>query len=307
MERDAYDLLDLKSLCCFYAMAKHGSLTRAGIELGISEAAVSQRVRSLEQYLRLKLYEARGGRVRLTPAGERTLALAVSLFDEIRQFQRTLESGGADASELTLCAHDSILRFFLPDKVEAFCRAHPLARLRLLARPVEDTLRMVRSNDCDVAIMPERKLPKELAFQVVARYPACLVLPKGHALTRRARMDFRSVLTAETARSYPLVVLEVQREAGLLESVLQRLDLPLNVVLEVGTIDTLKHYVARGLGIAVISGLCVADEDHARLDVVPVPPDLGAETVYGIVMRRDKRRTPVLKHLISLIAAPGRS
>ncbi|OGA19304.1 MAG: hypothetical protein A3H32_04210 [Betaproteobacteria bacterium RIFCSPLOWO2_02_FULL_63_19] len=78
MAREPYEVMDLKALRCFFAMARQGSLTKAGIELGISEAAVSQRVKALETYLRVKLYEARGGRVRLTPAGERTMDLAVS-------------------------------------------------------------------------------------------------------------------------------------------------------------------------------------------------------------------------------------
>ena len=40
MTRDSYDVLDLKALRCFWAAATHGNLTRAGIELGISESAV---------------------------------------------------------------------------------------------------------------------------------------------------------------------------------------------------------------------------------------------------------------------------
>ena len=50
-EDDSYRVMDLKALRCFWAMAKHGSLTRAGIELGISEPAISKRTKALEVYL----------------------------------------------------------------------------------------------------------------------------------------------------------------------------------------------------------------------------------------------------------------
>lgn len=83
MPRAALDVIDLESLRGFLALASRGSLTKAGIELGISEAAVSQRLKSLEAYLRVKLYTAPGGRVQLTPAGERMATLAVSAFGEI--------------------------------------------------------------------------------------------------------------------------------------------------------------------------------------------------------------------------------
>ncbi len=67
MASNEYEVMDLKALRCFWAVAKYGSFTRACIELNISEPAVSQRVKQLERYLGTKLYEARGGRVRLTP------------------------------------------------------------------------------------------------------------------------------------------------------------------------------------------------------------------------------------------------
>jgi len=51
IDKEPYDVLDLKALRCFWATGRLGSLTRAGIELGISEAAVSQRIKSLEKYL----------------------------------------------------------------------------------------------------------------------------------------------------------------------------------------------------------------------------------------------------------------
>ncbi len=53
MSKEPYDPMDLKTLRCFQAMARHGSLTRATIDLGISDAAVSQRKKSLEKYLRV--------------------------------------------------------------------------------------------------------------------------------------------------------------------------------------------------------------------------------------------------------------
>jgi DNA-binding transcriptional LysR family regulator len=304
LAKDPYDVMDLKQLRCFYAMAKHASLTRAGIELGINQSAVSQRIKALEAYLDVKLYETRGGRVRLTPAGEQTMSLAISLFDEIEVFQEAITTSD-EAAEITLCAHDSILRYLLPDVVEAFYRAHPLGRLRLLARPVEETIHLVRANECDLGITPKRELPKELHFDPIATCPACLLLPKGHPLARRARIDFSSLLNDETVKRYPLIVSEAQLEGHLLKDALERFELPLNVALEAGTIETLKHYVARGLGIAAISTLCVTEDDHARFEVVAVPAELTIPSTYGVVMRDDKYRSAGLTSLLELLSAPS--
>lgn len=301
MSNDPYDVVDLKALKCFWAMAKHLSLTKAGIELGISEAAVSQRIKSLEKRFGTKLYEARGGRVKLTPAGERTMAMAVGLFDTIEGFEHAL-TGKEEAHEITLCTHDSVLHYLLPQTVEDLSRAHPLTRMRLLARPLVECVQLVRTNESDVAIIPSwRDLPKEIQFHPIATYPAFLILPKGHALARRARADFKSLLNDETLLRYPLIVSEAQVESNLIKDTLGHLNLPLNIGLEVGTFETLKHYVTRGLGIAVVSGLCLTKADRTHLEAVQVPKELGGETTYGVILRQDKNLNMPLSTLLRLL------
>ena len=300
MANDAYEVMDLKALRCFWAMAKHGSLTQAGIELGISEAAVSQRVKALERYLGTKLYEARGGRVRLTPVGERTMEKAISIFEELKDFERTVASG-EESVDITLCTHDSALRYLIPAAVARFSQEHPLARLRLLARSIEDSIQLVRTNEADIGIIPERAVSKDLTFEQFATYPAFLILPRGHPLVRRGRADFQALLDEETVRRYPLIVSEVQLEGHLLKDALERLGLPLNVGLEVSTMDTLKHYVALGLGIAAISGLCLTDDDRTQFEMLEVPADMGAESTYGVILRQDKHRSAPLETLIRLV------
>ena len=306
MEKNPYEVMDLKALRCFHAVARNLSFTRAGVELGISEAAVSQRVKALEGSLGVKLYETHGGRVRLTAAGERTLAFSTSVFDEIAAFEREV-IGAEQTAELALAAHDAILGYLLPDAAEAFRRAHPLAKLRLLARPVEETLRLLKSNDIDVGVIPERELPKEFRCEPIATFGACLLTARGHPLARRAQSDFRGLLNEETLNRYPLIVAEVQLEGYLLKETFAGLRLPLNVGMEVGTFDTLKRYVARGLGIAVVSGMCVTVEDRQRLEVVAVPSELDVDARYDIVMRSDKHQTPLLKDLLRLIKLSGAS
>ena len=103
------------------------------------------------------------------------------------------------------------------------------------------------------------------------------------------------------AGDYPLIILEVQREDGRLKQAFEQLKLPYNVAIEVSTIDTLKHYVARGLGIAVITGFAFTREDQAHLDVVPVPEDIGGATTYGVVLRRGKHGSVLLKSLLAVL------
>jgi DNA-binding transcriptional LysR family regulator len=293
--------MDLKALKCFFEVARRLSIAQAGIELDIAGAAVSQRVRSLETYLGAKLYEARGGKVHLTAAGERTAQVAVSLFSEIEALEQAVR-GAQETEEIVLASHDSVLRHLLPERVEAFHRSHPLARLRLIARPIAETLRLVRFNECDLGVISDTHIPAELSFHAIATYPAYVLLPKGHALARRAREGFQAMLSDARTGRYPLVILEVQREDPRLREAFERHNVSFVVACEVSTIDTLKHYVARGMGIAVVSGFSVTQEDRTRLEVIAIPDEIGGTTKYGVLMRRDKHRSPLLKSLLATLA-----
>ena len=102
-------------------------------------------------------------------------------------------------------------------------------------------------------------------------------------------------------RRYPLIASEVQLEGRLLKDSLERQGLSLNVGLEISTIDTIKHYVALGLGIAAISGLCLTDDDRSQFETIEVPADIGAESTYGIILRQDKHRSAPLETLMRLV------
>jgi len=300
MGKDPYEVLDLKALRCFFFVAKHLNITRAATELGIAPPAVTQRVQQLESSLGVKLYEARGGRVRLTLAGERTREFAISVFADIGDFEKSLKQS-EDAGEIVLAAHDTYLGYLLPPGLEQFKRAHPFAQVRLLARRIEEIVRLLRDNEADVGIIPERALPPELVFRPIATYAAMFLTPKGHPLARRARADFMSILNVETVTSHPMIVAEIQRHGGKLESTFARLKLPLTISMEVDSLETLKTCVGHGLGVAVVPEHCLSREDAQRIDIIPVPRELNADTTYGMILRRDKYRSPLLKDFLEIL------
>ena len=281
-------------------MAKHRSFTRASVELDITEAAISQRVKKLEGYLGVKLYEARGGRVQLTPAGERTFDRATGTFDELELFERSI--GRADESvEITLCTPDSVMRYLLPDVIDQFSHLHPLARLRVLARSGEQCAEAVRSNEADIAIIASGDFPDDLKLENIVEYPGYVILPKQHPLARLQPANFWPKIDESIVRQYPLIILEGQRCGRPLREALANLGLPLVVQLEVGTIDTLKYLVHRGMGIAAVSGLCLTAEDFANLAIIEAPRDVGAESRYALALRHNKHQSLPLRTLIDLI------
>jgi DNA-binding transcriptional LysR family regulator len=279
-------------------------LTQASIELEISDAAVSQRIKTLEKHLGVKLYESRGGKVRLTEAGQRTEDLALRLFDELAEFEEAIcdvESRGT----VVLSAESALLHYHLPKIVDSFAREHRLARLRLFSRKPDETIELVRRNEADLGIVDKGPMPSELKFHPWRVFKSYVLIPRGHPLARRGVPTIQDILTEETLLRYPQVVAESDNLGQhRVRQRLERLGLPFNVALEVGNAETVKQYVARGHGIAAVSGMCLSREDESIFHIVEIPEELEGDTTYGVILREDKHISPSLRGLLTLLEVP---
>jgi molybdate transport repressor ModE-like protein len=305
MSKDPYSSIEMKALLCFEAMARHGSLTQASIELGISDAAVSQRIRSLENYLGIKLYEARGGKVRLTQKGRRTKALAMRIFDEFAEFESDIR-GEEFQGTIVLSALSYVFRYQLSEIVGSFRKQHRLAKLRLVSQGIPETIELVRQNEVDVGLISQRReISPDLVFHRWRTFKVYLLIPRDHPLVRRKVPTLHDILNEETLLRYPQVTTGLDGSEDRVKATLERLGLPFNVSVEVGDIDTMKHYVSQGHGLAVLNGACLTQEDKALFHMIEIPDEFEHETNYGVLLRRDKYISPALRTLLDLLGVPN--
>ena len=166
----------LASVRAFEAAARTENFTAAAAELGMTQAAVSYQVKSLEERLGAPLFVRERGRARLTPLGARLLPALSNAFD-------TLEAAFAshreeDESLLTVTTTHTFANTWLAWVLGAFQMEHPDLAVRLsTSNEVID----LRSGDIDVAIRAGRGewdgLEKERLFEVhftPMASPACM-------------------------------------------------------------------------------------------------------------------------------------
>jgi DNA-binding transcriptional LysR family regulator len=77
----ASSLGELPHLSTFARVAEQGSFTSAAVALGITQAAVSQRIAMLEGELRVSLFNRRAGKIALTEAGQQLYQVARQILD----------------------------------------------------------------------------------------------------------------------------------------------------------------------------------------------------------------------------------
>ncbi|HEX3379237.1 MAG TPA: LysR family transcriptional regulator [Paraburkholderia sp.] len=123
--------LPLNALRAFESSARHLSFTRAAQELNVTQAAVSQQVRSLEERLNTALFKRLPRGLAMTEEG---LALQPVLSDAFDRIEAVLKQfdGGHFHEVLTVGAVGTFAVGWLMPRLKSFRDAHPFVELRLL-------------------------------------------------------------------------------------------------------------------------------------------------------------------------------
>lgn len=122
--------MDLASLNAFIAIAETGSFSLAGERLFLTQPAISKRIASLEQQLKVRLFDRLGRAVSLTEAGRALLPRAYQILGVLDDTRRALTNlNGEISGRLTLATSHHIGLHRLPPLLRTFTRTYPQVAL----------------------------------------------------------------------------------------------------------------------------------------------------------------------------------
>lgn len=289
-----------KQLRAFVYTARLGTLTRAAEALYLSQPAISLQIKALERELDVQLLERTRRRVTLTDAGEALYALARPLIEGWESLDQDFRSQlkGLRSGSLTIAAGTSTIQYLLPPLVQAYRERMPEVQLHLANVTGKDGLALLRSGEADFAVGSMLDVPHDLAWAPVYHYDPMLIMPPDHPLADRA--DIR----IEDLSPYGLI-LPPQRLTTyrLVDMVFQKRQIPYTVAIEVGGWEVIKQYVAMGLGISIVTGICLGEDDHRKLSIHNMRRYFPQRS-YGVVMRKGKYQGHEARAFLDLIK-PG--
>lgn len=277
---------EVPHLATFAAVAEHGGFTAAAADLGISQAAVSQRIAVLEKELRISLFDRRSGRIVLSEAGHKLYRYARQILDLHRQAWSDVGSfRPAIIGDLSLAASSVPGECFLPDLLSAFHDVYPGVHIRATVRDSGSVIQDVDKGRAALGLVGREAEKTSLEFRPIGNDTMLLVVAPGHRWASRKRLSLKALADE------PLIL----REPGsgsryALEKSLDRAGASLaglNITLELGSNRAIKDAVKRGLGIAFLSQLVVRQElDAGELRAVAVGGLRVARHFYLVYHRR---------------------
>ncbi|WP_305805027.1 LysR family transcriptional regulator [Stenotrophomonas sp. YIM B06876] len=295
--RFSYKSDRLKPLRAFCQTVRLGSVSRAAEALFVSQPAVSLQLQALERELGVVLFERSGRRLAPSREGQLLYEMALPLVESLDGLPAGFRDKvrGLDAGELNIAANSSTILYLLPKIVANFRHRHPDVRLVLHNAISADGTDLLRSDAADLAVGSMLDVPGDLTYAPAYRFEQVLITPPDHPLTRKP------ALTLEDLSPWPLI-LPPRRQVTwrLVDLVFQQHQVPYRVALEVGGWEVIKQYVAMGMGISIVTALCLNEGDRDKLATRSMSGYF-PERSYGVVVRRGKALSPQARAFIELI------
>lgn len=270
----------------FYTVAKCGSLTKAADELYISQPAVSQAIKQLENQLGVPLFNRTRRGMELTAQGGKVIFSkveeALSLFGEAESLISQINT--CATGTIRIGASDTIFEYFLADKIVRFHEQFPAVKIELLSDVSPRTLEDLKNNKCDVAFV---NLPIQLESDLTLYGDFMRLSDIFVASDKYPELLNRDVPLAEVAK-YPLVSLDKNTVASQsLTRFLSTVGVQIEPQMEIGSWELMKRLVAQGMGVGVIPREYVEKQlEEGSLFEVKTDPQLPVRSV-GMVLAKN--------------------
>jgi DNA-binding transcriptional LysR family regulator len=287
-----------QQLRAFEATARLLSVTAAARELHLTQPTVSVQLRELASAIGEPLFESAGRGIRLTQAGEALQQTAGELHDCWRRFEsRLAELNGLVRGSLRIAAVTTA-EYFVPDLVGPFAAAHPGVEIELAVENRDGVVARLQRGIDDMAVMmmPPEDLP--LARQPFLDNPLVVIAPAGHRLAGR-RLRLSSLAGERWLMREPGSGTRMAAERHFAE-----LGFEPKVAMSLGSNEAIKHAVAAGLGIALLSMVAVrppvgraAATTAEGLEILKVA-GFPLRRRWSVVWRRDRPLTIAARRFI---------
>ena len=237
----------------FYETARFQSFSAAAEHLYISQSAISQCIRQLEQDLHVQLFVRTRRGATLTKEGEILFTKVESAMNFIEQGESQLERlRHLEAGELTIAAGDTITSYFLLDYLEDFHARYPDIRIEMANSYSSQMISMVKEGKADLAFVNMPLEDEELVIEPCFEINDVFVCGPD--------FDAAEAYTWEEAAQLPLILLEKNSSSRhFVDETFRDRGIQLNPQIEIAAHDLLLRFASIHLGVS-----CVVEQFSKR-------------------------------------------
>ena len=278
----------LERLRALREVARLGGFSAAAKALGLTQPAVSNHVRLLEQQLGTKLLERIGKTARPTREGETLIAASARAFGEIDRAMDEIARANASVSgPLVLATGATATTYLLPPVMADLRRRHPGIDLRVITGNTVDMIPGLLDGSIDLGLLTAPVRDRHLRSRFFFRDRMVCIAPPSEAPAAKAirprDLEGRQLFLFDRGGSIRRAV----------DAWLDAADRKRIRIGDIGSAEALTAFVRAGLGWSIVSEITAHDDAAAgRIDLRLLSPPLFRDLV--LVWRTDRAARPVI-------------
>lgn len=238
---------DLNLLRIFYTVASLESVSKASLKLHISQPAVSQNIKTLEQEIGFSLFFRTNKGVKLTNEGTEIFNYCKAIFKQVDLLNQTLQDlSTLEAGILNIGASDTVCKYYLIDILKKFEENYPKIRYRVTNCTTNESLVLLKQHSVDVAFI-HAPIHKENFT-----YHNCLKLEDVFVCSYE--FDDSKIKHISDLLNYRILLLEESSHSRkVLDNNLLKYNIKLKPKFELASLDLLIEFCKKNMGIICVS------------------------------------------------------
>ena len=291
--------MNLQQLKVFVLTVQTGKLSTVAETLHIKQPTVTFHLKGLQEKLGVELFEQpQLKRWILTDAGKDFYQYALQITQLVDQAEQLMNDYKFNTrGKLQLGASQTTASYILPPYLAKFQKEHDRVYISLVVNKAPTILKKVKNYDLDLGVIAYGKLyDPELTIIPIMEDELVLLMHKDHPLQNKT--DIRP----HELTQYPFILHEKQAVSHTLaEKWMLENNIQLNIIMEIGSIQTIKEVVELNIGVAILPKLSVKKEmKEGRLLIKPLPNYVNERNIY-LIYRKNQHFSPMMQLFIEFL------
>lgn len=253
----------------FLTLCACGSFTKAADILHITQPAVSQHIKYLEDFYGCKLFDTNNRKLRLTHQGELLKEYAMTVFSDSKHIKENINAVNTETAEFSFGATLSIGEYVMPEILSGLLAKYPGMKIHMSVANTQALLERLNSGELDFIIV-EGLFDKSKYDSTLFSYERFVPVCSPDSEFANSEAGFGDITKSRL----------ILRERGsgtreIFENILQKNNYSLqsfDKVIEIGNMAAIKKMVSDGLGITFMFEVAAKSElDNGTLSVINIP------------------------------------
>ena len=281
----------LRQIKYFAATAELGQISRAAVELSVSQSAITISIRDLEEGLGYKLFSRQSHGMELTETGRLFLTRAYAILAAVEDARNLPQQIAPVNGEVTLAATYTVMGYFLPDHLQRLSLLYPAIRIRMLELDRETIESGLLAQQYDMAMVLTSNIRSpEIQTETLFGSRRRLWVSTQHRFAKKSEVSF-----AEIAKEH-FIMLTVDEAADSALRYWHQHGFEPSVSLNTKSIEAVRSLVANDLGVAILSDMVYRpwSLEGKRIETIQTVESVPSMNV-GLAWRADTVFSPAMQ------------